>query len=189
MLAVLAGQVRAADPVAYAEAFDTLYSVDLATHQASEIGRATPLERQFRYANIVGLPFSPAGVLYAVSDAGAIKTLLTIDRNTGLATAVGTLDLGTDNQLDLGLAFTCDGQLWMSAGTGDFWSVDPLSAIATPLGNLGVKVTGLAGHGTNLYATGSQGNNNLYAIDRAHAHASLIGSLAPQLHHDDKSRL
>jgi hypothetical protein len=175
VLGVLGSQARAADPVAYAEAFDTLYSVDLATHQASEIGRATPLESQFRYANIVGLTFSPAGVLYAVSDAGAIKTLLTINRGTGLATAVGTLDLGTDQQLDLGLAFTCDGQLWMSSGTGDFWSVDPLSAIVTPLGNLGVTVTGLAGRGTSLYATGSQGNNNLYAIDRVHATARLIG--------------
>lgn len=176
VLGVLAGQARAADPVAFAEAFDTLYSVNLVTHEASEIGRATPLESQFRYANIVGLTFSPSGVLYAVSDAGAVKTLLTINRGTGLATAVGTLDLGTDQQLDLGLAFTCDGQLWMSSGTGDFWSVDPLSATATLLGNLGVTVTGLAGRGTSLYATGSQGNNNLYAIDRAHARAALIGS-------------
>jgi hypothetical protein len=175
VLGVLGARAWAADPVAYAEAFDTLYSVDLATHQASEIGRATPLESQFRYANIVGLTFSPGGVLYGVSDAGATKTLLTIDRGTGLATAVGTLDLGTDQQLDLGLAFTCDGQLWMSAGTGDFWSVDPLQATATHLGNLGVTVTGLAAHGANLYATGSQGNNNFYAIDRGHASASLIG--------------
>jgi hypothetical protein len=115
-------------------------------------------------------------VLYAVSDAGAVKTLLTIDRSSGLATAVGTLALGNDQQLDLALAFTCEGQLWMSSGAGDFWSVDPLSATATPLGNLGVTVTGLAGRGTKLYAAGSQGNNNLYLIDRVHAAASLIGS-------------
>src|SRR5262245_57771501 len=114
VLGVLSAQARATDPVAFAEAFDTLFSVDLTTQAATRIGRATPVESSFRYANIVGLTFNPAGVLYAVSDAGATKTLLTIDRFTGLATPVGTLDLGTDAQLDLGLAFTCDGKLWMS---------------------------------------------------------------------------
>lgn len=176
VLGVLGSQARAADPVAYAEAFDTLYSIDLATHQATEIGRATPLESPSRYANIAGLTFNPAGVLYAVSDAGATKTLLTIDRGTGLATAVGTLDLGTSQQLDLGLAFTCDGALWMSAHTGDFWRVDAQTATATHVGNLGVTVTGLAASGGKLYGAGSQGNNNLYEIDPAAATATPVGS-------------
>ena len=177
VLGVLATQARAADLVGYAEAFDTLYSVDLVTHQASEIGRATPLNSPNpRWANIVGLTFSPAGVLYGVSDAGAIKTLLTIDATTGLATSVGTLNLGTDQQLDLGLAFTCDGVLWMSAGTGQFWQINPFTADATLLGSLGVTVTGLAAHGTQLYATGSQGNNTLYLIDSKHARAHAVGS-------------
>ena len=176
-LGVFMSQAHAADSIGYAEAFDTLYSVDLSTHQASEIGRATPLDSlNPRWANIVGLTFSPGGVLFAVSDAGAIKTLLRIDATTGLATAVGTLDLGTQSQLDLGLAFTCDGKLWMSAGTGQFWEVDPASAAATPLGNLGVTVTGLAAHGDRVYATGSQGNNVLYSIDTQTAQASAIGS-------------
>ena len=73
VLGVLASQARAADPIGYAEAFDTLYSVDLVTHAATEIGRATPLENPTRYANITGLTFNPGGVLYAISDAGQTK--------------------------------------------------------------------------------------------------------------------
>lgn len=177
VLGVFATQARAADLIGYAEAFDTLYSVDLSTHQASEIGRATPLDSpNQRWANIVGLTFNPASQLYAVSDAGAIKTLLRIDVNTGLASPVGTLDVGTDQQLDLGLAFTCDGRLWMSAGTGQFWQVDPGTAAVTALGNLGVTVTGLAAQGNRVYATGSQGNNTLYSIDTEHAQANAVGA-------------
>ena len=174
---VFASQASAADFIGYAEAFDTLYSINLVTHQASEIGRATPLNSPNpRWANIVGLTFSPNGLLYAVSDANAVKTLLRIDSTTGLATAIGTLDLGTSDQLDLGLAFTCDGKLWMSAGTGQFWQVDPVSATATPVGNLGVTVTGLAARGIQVYATGSQGNNTLYSVDTQTARASAVGS-------------
>jgi len=176
VLGVLASQARAADPIGYAEAFDTLYSVDLVTHAATEIGRATPLESPTRYANITGLTFNPGGVLYAISDAGQTKTLLTIDRNTGLATPVGTLNLGTSQQLDLSLAFTCDGVLWMAAGNGDFWRVDPLQATATHLGNLGVVITGLAAGKGKLYAAGGQGNNNLYVIDPAAVTATPAGS-------------
>ena len=175
VLGVLATQARAADLIGYAEAFDTLYSVDLTTHQASEIGRATPIQDQFRYAIIDGLTFSPNGTLYGISDAGPIKTLLRIDVNSGLASPVGTLDLGTDQPLDLGLAFTCDGRLWMSAGTGQFWQVDPGTAAVTPLGNLGVTVTGLAAQGGRVFATGSQGDNTLYAIDLEHVSAHMIG--------------
>ena len=176
VLGVLASQARAADPIGYAEAFDTLYSVDLITHTSIEIGRATPLESGSRYATIEGLTFSPAGQLYAVSDAGATKTLLTIDKNSGLATPVGTLDLGTNQKLDLGLAFTSDGKLWMSGRTGDLWRVDPQHATVTHVGNFGATVTGLAARGLQLYAAGSQGNNNLYRIDTQTVTATLVGA-------------
>jgi len=176
--AVLCGRALASDVVGYSEAFDTLYQVDLTTHTAVEIGRATPIGAQ-RYAIIEGLTLSPAGQLYAVSDADTVKTLLQIDPSTGLATPVGTLNLtggNTNQQLDLGLAFTCDGRMWMSSGPGMFWQVDPATASTTYLGNLGVKVTGLAAQGGVLYAAGSQGNNNLYRIDAARATATLIGA-------------
>ncbi|MGH8041745.1 MAG: hypothetical protein ACREPN_06850 [Rudaea sp.] len=175
VLGVFGSQARAADLVGYGEAFNVLYSVDLTTSTATQIGGAGTINGQ-SIANIEGLGFSPAGVLYAVSDAGSSKVLLTIDKSTGLASVVGNLNLGTTNQLDLGLAFTCDGKLWMSASTGQFWQVDPATAAVTALGNLGVKITGLAARGTKLYGTGSQGNNNLYSIDPIHTTATLIGS-------------
>ncbi len=175
VLGVFGSQVRAADLVGYGEAFNVLYSVDLTASTATQIGGAGSINGQ-AIANIEGLTFSPAGVLYAVSDAGSAKLLLTIDEHTGLAGVVGNLNVGNSNQLDLGLAFTCDGKLWMSAGTGQFWQVNPATAAVTALGNLGVKITGLAGRGATLYATGSQGNNNLYSIDPIQVTATLIGS-------------
>jgi len=176
LLAVVCGQALAADVIGFGEAFDTLYSVNLSTHTAAEIGRATALESATRWANIEGLTFSPAGKLYGVSDAGASKTLLQIDRSSGLATPIGTLNLGTSQQLDLGLAFTADGRLWLSSGPGNFWQVSLADASVTLVGNLGVKITGLTSRGNTLYGAGSQGNNTLYQIDPATAHATAIGA-------------
>ena len=64
----------------------------------------------------------------------------------------------------------------MSSGTGSFWQVDPATATATFIGDLGVKITGLAAHGNVLYGTGSQGNNNLYTIDTATGATTLVGA-------------
>jgi hypothetical protein len=176
VLAAACGPALAADLFGYGEAFDTLYRVDLTTRSAQEIGRATPTGFP-RLANIVGLTFSPDGQrLFAVSDANSVKSLLQINPNTGLATIVGSLNLGTSQQLDLGLAFTCDGNLWMSSGSGRFWQVNPTDATVTEIGNLGVKVTGLAAQGNVLYGAGSQGNNNLYRIDQGNAQATLVGA-------------
>ncbi len=177
VLALSCGPALGADIVGYGEAFDILFRVDLNTRSAVEVGPATPPGLQ-RLANIEGLTFSPNGTLYAVSDANTVKTLLTIDSRTGLATVVGPLNLTGQNvntQLDLSLAFTCDGRLWMASGNGSFWQVNQASGSATPVGNLGVKVTGMAANGSQLYAAGSQGNNTLYVIDPDSARATPVG--------------
>jgi hypothetical protein len=175
LVLAVAHVAAAADVVGYSEAFDTLFRVDLTTRTAQEIGRATPLGAP-RYSIIDGLTFNPNGLLYGVSDAGAVKTLLRISNINGLAVRVGTLELGTDHQLDLGLAFTADGHLWLSSSPGDFWQVDPATAAVTHVGNLGVKITGLTSVGNVLYGAGGQGNNNLYRIDPDTASASLVGA-------------
>ncbi|MEP6485550.1 MAG: hypothetical protein ABJB01_13955 [Rudaea sp.] len=178
VFAVACARAVAADVVGYSEAFDTLYRVDLTTRTAQEIGRATPLNAP-RLPIIEGLTASPAGTLYAVADAPSAKTLLQINATTGLATTIGTLALTGGNvagELDIGLAFTCDGRLWMSSGTGLLWQVDPGTAAVTFIGNLGVKITGLAALGNVLYGTGSQGNNNLYRIDLSNAATTLVGA-------------
>lgn len=182
VLAVFCGPVLAADIVGYSEAFDTLFSVDLTTQSAQEIGRATPLGVP-RYSIIDGLTFSPDRKLYGISDAGSAKTLLQIDTNTGLAAPIGLLNLGTSDQLDLGLAFTADGKLWLSAGTGDLWQVNPTNASVTLIGNLGTKITGLTSRGNVLYGAGSQGNNNFYQIDQTKAKATLIGAYGSNINY------
>ncbi len=169
---------RAADTLAYSESFDTLFRVDLTAHTATKVGQATPVGVT-RFANIEGLTLTPGGTLYGVSDGNPTKTLLRIDPTTGLATVVGTLVLtggDTTGQLDLGMAATCDGKLWLSSGTGLFWQIDPNTAVATFVGNVGAKVTGLAARGNQVYGAGSQTNNNFYTINTATGAATLVGA-------------
>jgi hypothetical protein len=184
VLAVSSAAANAAT-VAYGEAFDTLYAFDLATRTALPIGAAGSLGGT-ALSNVEGLTFNPDGTrLYAVSDT-LVKVLMTIDRSTGKATVIGPLggnaglgDVGQGafNVLDLGMSFTCDGRLWLSSGaTGSLWQIDPATAAATKVGNLGVTVTGLTARGNNLYGAGSQGSPNLYLIDPQGAKATPIGS-------------
>jgi hypothetical protein len=176
----------AADTLAYSESFDTLFSVDLTAHTATKIGQATP-PGITRLANIEGLTLTPGGALYGVSDVTGTKTLLRIDATTGLATAVGGLTLtggDTSGQLDLGMAATCDGKLWLSSGTGSssvpgtglLWQLDPNTADATLVGNLGAKITGLTARGNQVYGAGSQGNNNFYSVSTSTGAATLLGA-------------
>ncbi len=177
VLAVASGPALAADIIGYGEAFNMLFRVDLTTQTAQQVGLAGYLNGQL-ISNIEGLTYSPNGTLYAVSD--ALKVFLQINPTTGAATVIGPLNLPGENnisqQLDLGMAFTCDGRLWLSAGDGNFWQVNPATGATTLVGNLGVKVTGLAASGNQVYGAGSQGNNNLYQINPANAQATLIGA-------------
>ncbi|MDR3390044.1 MAG: hypothetical protein P4L92_23650 [Rudaea sp.] len=182
VLALFCGPALGADIIGYGEAFnnvsgDTLYRVDLTAHTAQELGSAGFLNGQQPMVNLEGLTYSPGGQLYAVSD--ALKVLLRVNPLTGTATLVGPLNLAGQSvtqRLDLGLAFTCDGRLWLSAGNGNFWQVDPATGATAPVGNLGAKITGIAANGNQVYGAGSQGNNNLYLIDTATAQATAIGA-------------
>lgn len=177
--------VANAATIAYGEAFDTLYAFDVTTRNAAPIGPAgnwggTAL------SNVEGLTYSPDGQhLYAVTDT-LLKVLMTVDRSTGAGTVVGKLGgsaglgdtgQGNFNVLDLGMSFTCDGKLWLSAGaTGSLWELDPATADATKIGNLGVTITGLTARGNQLLGAGSRGDPNLYLIDTKTAHATAIGT-------------
>jgi len=178
VLAVGSGRaLAAADLFGYGEAFDTLYRVDLTTHSAQKLGPAGYLNGQQRIANIEGLTFNSNGELYAVSD--TLKVLLQINRTTGTATLVGPLNLAGQSisqPLDLGLTFACDGRLWLSAGNGSFWQVDPATGATTAVGNLGVTITGLTSRGNQIYGTGSQGDNTLYLIDPTTAQTTPVGA-------------
>jgi hypothetical protein len=172
-----------AGTVAYGEAFDTLYVVDLTTRNASPIGVAGSWGGA-TIANVEGLTFSPNGKLYAVSDT-LFKALMTIDPATGQASVIGPLGggaglgdsgQGTFDVLDLGLTFTCDGRLWLSSGyTGSFWQVDPATGATTRIGKLGATITGLTARGNQVFGAGSQDSPNLYSIDLASGQATAVG--------------
>ena len=172
-----------AGTVAYGEAFDTLYVIDLATRNATPIGAAGSWSGA-AIANVEGLTYGPNGKLYAVSDT-LLKALMTIDPATGLANVIGPLGggaglgdsgQGTFNVLDLGLTFTCDGRLWLSSGfTGSFWQVDPSTGATTKVGNLGATITGLTARGNQVFGAGSQDDPNLYSINLTTGQAIAVG--------------
>lgn len=177
-----------AQATAYVSAWDTLYRLDLATGQASRIGNG------IGFNDVEGLAISPQGILYGVADgtAGsgseATDFLIRIDPSTGVGTLVGAMPglsgQGPNNQLDYGLAFTCDGKLWASSDTtGLLWEVDLSNAAVREVGNTGAPLSGLGGHGNQLYGIGVQNSfgdrsqQALYRVDPATARATRIGSL------------
>lgn len=173
-----------AEPAGYAVGFDRLYRLDAGTGQASAVG---PLG----FIDVEGLAFAPDGTLYGVADAGRVPPgndqtdfLLRINTQTGAATAVGQLSglagLGTGafGELDYGLAFTCDGRLWLSSDTtNQLWEVNPSNAVTRYVGNTGAAISGLAARGNTLYGVSIDGNEGLYRIDTNTGAASLIGLL------------
>jgi hypothetical protein len=174
-----------AEPIGYAAGGDNnLYRVDLGTGQATRVG-------PMGFFDVEGLALSPDGVLYGVADAGTGQPgsaltdfLLRINPATGMATAVGPLGLvgqgtGAFFDLDYGLAFTCDGRLWLSSDTTTrLWEVDRFSGATRYIGETGARISGLAGYERELFGVSVVGNESLYRIDPETAQATVIGSLA-----------
>lgn len=177
MLAVAAFSANAAT-VAYGEAFDTLYRIDLDSRQATAIGAAGMYSGQ-TIGNISGLTTSMDGALYAI--AGGFKLLLGIDPAGGIGTVIGGLGLsgrggGQFDALDLGMAFSCDGTLWLSSGVlQQLWKVDPGNGATTLVGSTGHAIAGLASRAGVLYGSGSRGDHGFYRIDTTTGSATLIG--------------
>jgi hypothetical protein len=174
-----------AEPIGYAAGGDNqLYRLDLGTGQATRVGA-------MGFVDVEGLALSPDGVLYGVADAGTglpgsavTDLLIRIDPATGAASAVGPLGLmgqgtGSFFDLDYGLAFTCDGRLWMSSDTTSrLWQVDRFTGATQYIGDLGARISGLAGRGRELLGVSVAGGENLYRIDPENAQATFLGTLA-----------
>ncbi|MFI4969632.1 MAG: hypothetical protein ACHP7D_05460 [Lysobacterales bacterium] len=177
MLAIAAFSANAGT-VAYGEAFDTLYRIDLDSRQASAIGSAGMYSGQ-TIGNISGLTTSMGGALYAI--AGGFKLLLKIDPTGGAGTVIGGLGLsgqggGQFDALDLGMAFSCDGTLWLSSGVlQKLWKVDPKTGATLLVGSTGHAIAGLASRAGILYGSGSRGDHGFYRIDMATGTATPIG--------------
>lgn len=178
MFALSASAARA-EPVAYGEAFDTLYRIDLGGPVAARVGEAGRFGTQ-PIANISGLSYSPDGELYAV--AGGMNALVRIDEDTGHATVIGSFGLNGqgdpqhNDALDLSMNFGCDGTLWLaSAYAGKLWTVDPASGATTLVGTTGHPITGLVALGNVLYGAGGRGDNTFYKIDTHSGVATPVG--------------
>jgi hypothetical protein len=180
---VVAAIPAAAATVAYGEAFDTLYRVDLATHQATTVGAAGRYSGQI-IGNISGLSTTADGALYAA--AGGFKVLVRIDPDSGQATVIG--DLGLNGQgdptrndaLDLNMAAGCGGALWLSSAVANkLWTVDRATGATRLVGATGHALTGIVARGEQLYGAGGKGDNTFYRVDPGTGAATAIGSFGP----------
>ncbi|MCC6595652.1 MAG: hypothetical protein IT477_04010 [Rhodanobacteraceae bacterium] len=182
LFAVAAPSAARAAALAYGEAFDTLYRIELPTHTASEVGVAGRYGGQ-TIAGISGLTTMGDGSLLAV--ASSIKALVRIDPETGVATPIGLLGIdggsGQYDALDLGMTATCGGGLYLSSGVlRTLYSVDPDSGAATRIGDTGVAISGLAERAGELYGAGAKGDHALYRINPRSGAATKIGDFGPQ---------
>ena len=170
--------------VAYGEAFDTLYRVDLQARTADKVGAAGTVANR-RIGNISGLTAGSDGSVYAIS--GSHKALLRIDTDSGSASVVGSLgldDLGSGqfDALDLGMAAACDGGLWLSSGTlKQLLRVDPANGATSVVGPTGHSLTGIVERGGQLFGAAGKGDNTFYRIDRATGAATAIGAFGPEV--------
>lgn len=170
--------------VAYGEAFDTLYRIDLETRQASPVGPAGSYAGQ-RIVNVSGLSTAADGALYAI--AGGLKLLLTVDAAGGAARPIGKLGLtgtgtGQYDALDLNMTAGCNDTLWLSSAVANrLWTVNRATGEATPVGPTGHTITGLAAYGDRLYGAGGKGDNRFYRINAATGAATPIGGFGGAL--------
>lgn len=185
VLAILSAATGAnAQTVGYAAGYDTLYRVNLEGGAATAVGKFGSVPNgagTVPISDVEGLAFSPAGELYAVSDARDL--LIKVDTATGRATTVGSLGLRGQggnqfDNLDFGLAFTCDGRLWLSSDVSrQLWLVNPATGATTLVGDTGQPISGLASWNGELYGVGVFDRHNVYRIDTATAQATLVGRL------------
>lgn len=177
-----------AGPTAYVTAWDTLYSLDLASGHATRIGSG------LGYNDVEGLAIAPDGTLYGAVDGTAgpgsqlTDFLIRIDPQAGLGQLVGTLGglsgRGVNGQLDYGLTFTCDGRLWMSSKTtGMLWEVDRATGSVTEVFDMQAPISDLAARGNKLWGVGvewgvgTHDQQALYEIDPEARTVHRIGGL------------
>lgn len=149
---------------------DYLYSIDLATGEATPIGPTG-------FEDVESLAFDRnCATLFAVDD--VTDRLLTCDTTTGDCTQVGNLGV---NITDTGLAFADDLSLFLSTdapkGPTRFFKVSRFTGVATPIGDQGQEVTGLAASPAGIFGLGGDGRDNLVRVDPATGAATQIGKL------------
>ena len=181
---ILLSSAAYADPIAYTAVDDELARLDLSNGQLFPIGEFGSISGT-PFLDVEGMAFDSKGMLFGVSD--LTETLMRLQIGSGEAQAVsGIYGLGLQNQgtggdlnqLDFGLAFTCNGTLWLSSDSArKLWRVDPGEGSSTLIGETEAKISGLAAYGDRLFGIGVAEDEGLYEIDTETGLATLIGSL------------
>ena len=171
-LIVMLASTALAQPTVYSVDVETdqLYTLDLATGDASPVGSGA-----VGFGKIEGLSIQPGtGVLYGLDTEAGV--LITINTATGIGTLVGSL--GTDMR-DAGLAFADDGSLYAAADLGDddgFYSVNPESGVATFIADEDSDAHALAFFGGVMYGI-LDSDDNLNTINVTTGVGTQIGLL------------
>ncbi|MBS0581543.1 MAG: hypothetical protein JSS42_00390 [Proteobacteria bacterium] len=158
----------------------TIYRVNLASRSVSVVGTAGNGGNGQPIVAVGALTFSPTdNNLYALALTGASSpTLVTLNQSSGKAATVSQV-AGVASTLakGLSLSFDCTGRLWMaSADSNNFWELTPGTGQTRLVGNLGVKITGLAFRNGALWGVGGTGNANLYTIATDSGKATSVGA-------------
>lgn len=150
-----------------------LYSIRLDTGQVLRIGTTG-------FDNIEGLAFGPDGVLYGVDT--EVNRLVRCNLTNGSCTSIGFLGITIGK--DAGLAFDCAGNLWLACEIpAELYKVNPQTGVATFIGPLGQKVTGLGTRkgdaicASGVFALGGQLTNNLGCIETTASSASRFRTI------------
>jgi hypothetical protein len=124
----------------------------------------------------MGMTCSPDGTLYAVGQLDAtspeFNSLYTVDRETGLATRVGSTGVWEDaadgwGGFIMALAFAPDGTMF-AVNTSALFSIDPSTGVATKVVDfIGVEsVMGLdIDQRGNFYVSNWEGVGTIYSLD------------------------
>ncbi|MEG2106691.1 MAG: Ig-like domain-containing protein, partial [Clostridia bacterium] len=108
---------------------EVLYTVDLNTGDYTVVGETLITDSLFTLA------CSDSGILYAIDKNGVLYTL---DNATGAATLVGNTGVSVNYRQAMTWDHVNGGLYWSNCNANDgiLYSVDPLTAVATPLGNI-----------------------------------------------------
>jgi hypothetical protein len=147
-----------------------LATLDLSTGAATLIG--SPLGQNLL---IMGMTCSPDGTLYAVGQADStnpdFNSLYTVDRETGLASRVGSTGVlvpgGVFSGFIMSLDFAPDGTLY-GANTSSLYTIDPLTGQATKVVDFNgvTMVMGLAiAKDWSFYVSDYVAQSKIYAVD------------------------
>lgn len=152
----------------FADGDDTLYTVDIATGNATTVG---PLGAD---VNDPGMAFCPDdSIMYLVSEEGDLYSL-------NLSTGAGTLIGGGGGYGPTALACTTTGTLYAVSDDDDqLYTVDRATGAATVVGPLGISISdaGLGLNGSTLLLVTDNAPTNLYQVDTSTGAATIVAVL------------